>query len=271
MIGWVAKDKTSSSFPVSAFGPQEEHRPMSSGRRKREDSPGERPARAGTPDAGLYAVDARLREEVGASDSRKRTQKTGKRSVSMYILDNEPSLWWTDHRDAHPTPLSYDELVQRTIDYGTAIRQADPEAVIAGPAEWGWTELHVLAKGPGRGMLEVLRPDRRAHEDLPARRVLSEGARGAPGEDGRPRASTSSISTTYPYSDGVYGDAVDPRRRRASESDRRGMLWDPTYVDRVVRSRSPSSCSRECASGSTRYDPGVGISIGEWNFGARVT
>ena len=60
-------------------------------------------------------------------------KKIGKKLVFEWILDNEPGLWSTTHRDVHPTPLTYDELLERTIAYGTAIRKADPDAVIAGP------------------------------------------------------------------------------------------------------------------------------------------
>src|SRR6185436_21117393 len=65
-------------------------------------------------------------------------RELGGRAVSMYILDNEPSLWNSTHRDVHPDPVTYDELLERLIKYGGAVRRADPDAVIAGPAEWGW-------------------------------------------------------------------------------------------------------------------------------------
>src|SRR6185436_3130192 len=72
---------------------------------------------------------------------RERDRARGGRSVQTYILDNEPTLWSETHRDVHPEPVSYDELLDRTIAYATEIRRADPDALIAGPALWGFTAL----------------------------------------------------------------------------------------------------------------------------------
>ena len=59
--------------------------------------------------------------------------------VRYYIYDNEPSLWHHTHRDVHPAGQTMTELRDLMIAYGTAIRQADPGAVFAGPEEWGWS------------------------------------------------------------------------------------------------------------------------------------
>ena len=61
--------------------------------------------------------------------------------------------------------MTYEELRDRTIRYGTAIRVADPEALIAGPAEWGWTGYFYSAQDVAKGV--NLRPDRFAHGDMP--------------------------------------------------------------------------------------------------------
>src|SRR3954465_1041714 len=86
------------------------------------------------------------------------------KSVAMYILDNEPNLWNRPPRDVPPDPLSYDELLDRTLRYGAAIRQADPDAVIAGPAEWGWPGYFFSAKDQ-TGFVSGL--DRKAHGEVP--------------------------------------------------------------------------------------------------------
>ena len=59
--------------------------------------------------------------------------------VKFYALDNEPELWHETHRDVHPTPLDYDELRNRSFDYGAAIKAADPTAQILGYASFGWS------------------------------------------------------------------------------------------------------------------------------------
>src|SRR5262245_29551971 len=56
-----------------------------------------------------------------------------------YILDNEPSIWHSTHRDVHPTGATMEEVRNRILDYAAQIRAADPGAKIVGPEEWGWS------------------------------------------------------------------------------------------------------------------------------------
>lgn len=58
--------------------------------------------------------------------------------VKIYQLDNEPSDWYETHRDVHPGQLTYDELRNRTYDYASAIKEADPSAQTLGPSNFGW-------------------------------------------------------------------------------------------------------------------------------------
>ena len=67
------------------------------------------------------------------------TKPTG---IKYYILDNEPSIWHSTHRDVHPKPATYDELFSKIVAYATAIRAADPNAKIAGPEEWSWWAMY---------------------------------------------------------------------------------------------------------------------------------
>ncbi len=59
--------------------------------------------------------------------------------VQFYALDNEPELWSETHRDVHPAPQTYDELIGRSFGYGAAIKAADPAAQIFGYASFGWS------------------------------------------------------------------------------------------------------------------------------------
>lgn len=58
--------------------------------------------------------------------------------VAYYNLDNEPMLWNSTHRDVHPQATTYDEIRDRTYQYGAAIKSADPSAQTLGPVVWGW-------------------------------------------------------------------------------------------------------------------------------------
>jgi hypothetical protein len=63
------------------------------------------------------------------------TSPTG---IKYYILDNEPSLWYSTHRDVHPNPSTYQEMYDKIVAYASVIRAADPAAKIVGPEEWSW-------------------------------------------------------------------------------------------------------------------------------------
>jgi len=65
-------------------------------------------------------------------------QATSPSGIKYYLLDNEPSLWYSTHRDVHPNPATYDELYGKIVAYTTAIRAADPNARIVGFEEWSW-------------------------------------------------------------------------------------------------------------------------------------
>jgi hypothetical protein len=67
---------------------------------------------------------------------------TSTNGVKYYILDNEPSLWYSTHRDVHPNPATYQEMYNKIVAYATAIRAADPNAKIVGFEEWSWWAMY---------------------------------------------------------------------------------------------------------------------------------
>src|SRR5690606_9758438 len=75
--------------------------------------------------------------------------------VRMYALDNEPEIWHVTHRDVHPEAPGYDELWSKTVQYGSAIKAADRDALLFGPVAWGWcgyfySSLDACTDGPDR-------------------------------------------------------------------------------------------------------------------------
>jgi len=264
MIGWVAKDTTSYGFPVSKYGPQVEVDPdvpeagnglLIAGQRKQV-----------TPGKPTETSVAAPPEFIGewVKSIREKDKKRG-RSVQMYILDNEPMLWSTTHRDVHPEPVNYDELLTRTIAYGSAVRKADPEAVIAGPAEWGWTNFFWSAADFAVGTTAHL--DRRAHDDVPLLPWYLRKLREHEQKTGVRLLDVVDVHF-YPQSNvgiGEKGDTdreTNARRIRATRS-----LWDPTYVDESWIKEKVQLIPRLKQWIADNY-PGRGISIGEYNFGA---
>ncbi|HEX6833935.1 MAG TPA: glycoside hydrolase family 44 protein [Rudaea sp.] len=86
--------------------------------------------------------------------------------VKLYSLDNEVMLWNSTHRDVHPEPPSYDEIWNKTLTYATAIKNADPDALVTGPVTWGYCDLFTAADDVTPSDC-VDGPDRTAHGGLP--------------------------------------------------------------------------------------------------------
>lgn len=260
-IGWVAKDATSSAFPVSVYGPQGKTDPwhpdigngVSPGGANLVGVPG-RTSVAAPPDWIKHWI-----ASIVASDA-----KAGSHSVYEYILDNEPMLWSVMHRDLHPEPLSYDELLDRTIRYAGAIREADPNALIAGPAEWGWSGYFYSAKDLAPGLKHG---DRLAHGDSPLIEWYLKSLRAHEQKTGTRLLDVLDLHY-YPQGDNVYGGGAGGADKKTQLLRLRSTrsLWDPSYVDESWINESVRLLPRMKEWVARNY-PGRGISIGEWNFG----
>ncbi len=263
ILGWVARDTSSNAFPVKEVGPQRAVDPF---RTDAGDGVGRdgKPLAAGPPSrtsvASTPASIQRWIEQIRAED-----RKRGARSVHMYILDNEPMLWNSTHRDVHPEPVTYDELLDRTIRYGSAIRAADPDAVIAGPALWGWPAYFFSAKDAVAGF--HLKPDRRAHGDMPLLAWYLQKLREHEQKTGTRLLDVVDVHF-YPQADrvGGKGGGIDAGTAALRLRSTRA-LWDPTYTDESWIKDKVELIPRMKRLIADNY-PGRGLSIGEYNFGA---
>ncbi len=271
IIGWVAKDTTSCSFPVSVVGPQEkvDQYRKDCGNGKKPD--GKTLIPPGDPSRTSVKMSP---EEVGqwVAKIKEEDKKRGKKLVYEYILDNEPALWDSTHRDVHPEPLTYDELLERTIAYGTAVRKADPDAIIAGPAEWGWPGYFFSAKDAKAGF--TMKPDRRAHGDQP---ILAWYLKKLAEHEKKTGVRILDVLDVhlYPQAEGVQGPdpeggdgggntdrATNDLRFRTTRS-----LWDREYKDESWIKDAVFLIPRMKDLIAENY-PGRGFQIGEYNFGA---
>jgi Glycoside hydrolase family 44 len=264
MIGWVAKDGGSSGFPRAKFPQQQAFDPYRA-EAGNGVGPDGQPILQSDPTTTSIAAPPELIEKwvrkLVAADAAR-----GFRAVHIYILDNEPSLWNVTHRDVHPKPLSYDELFDLTVRYATAIRNADPEGLIAGPAEWGWVGYQMSAVDRDAGHNK--RPDRDAHGGAALvpwyLRKLAELEKSS----GKRLLDLLDLHF-YPAAEGIYdGAKTDPEsaalRIRSTRS-----LWDPTYQDESWISERIRliPLMREWVNAS---NPRLKLMIGEWSFGAEA-
>lgn len=258
MLGWVAKDTESYSYPVSVYGPQQ-YANNDIGNGRKPDGKymgGSDPKRTSLPSTPQFVA------EWVTAVRQYNTQHHG--VTHEYILDNEPALWNSTHNDVHPKALTYDELLEKTLAYGSAVRKADPQAVIAGPAEWGWPGYFYSAKDAEAGF--TVKPDRRAHGDVPLVDWYLKKLHEHEQKTGE-RVLDVLDFHYYPQVDGTYGsgERVDPKgaatRIRVTRS-----LWDPTYKDESWIADKIELLPRMQKLIDQNY-PGLKISIGEYNFG----
>lgn len=260
MIGWVAKDGASYSFSVRRAGPQQatdpQHPDKGNGTTPQGKPLAPPPPTETSVAVGPADVEAWVRRVV-ARDRRA--------TAKMYILDNEPMLWSSTHRDVHPEPVGYDELVERSLAYAAAIKRADPQALVAGPAVWGWPAYFFSAKDAAAGFDK--KPDRRAHGDKPLLEYYLAAMRAAEARGGRRLLDVLDVHF-YPQADGVHSSdgvgAIDAqgaeRRVRATRA-----LWDESYVDESWIGDKVALLPRMKRIIDGHY-PGTKLSIGEYSF-----
>ena len=262
-IGWVAKDGTSVGFPVAKFGKQRAHDPARPEAGDGADEAG-KPIRPGPPTQTSIAAPPEVIRRWLRTLREKDTAR-GSRSVDVYILDNEPGLWHVTHRDVHPDPVTYDELLDRTVRYASVIREVDPEGLIAGPAAWGWSDYFMSAKDLDVGWL--LHPDRRAHGDTPLLPWYLERLAEHEKKTGVRLIDFVDVHY-YPQGAGIYGvGAKTDRETSALRLRSTRSLWDPKYRDESWINEHVQLVPRLKEWIAKSY-PGRGIMIGEWSFGA---
>jgi Glycoside hydrolase family 44 len=261
ILGWVAKDRTSAAFPVASYPDQSgidgirgagEGR-TTSGRIIPSPSPTVTSVAAPPETEGRWVKAMASRAPSGTSPR-------------VYILDNEPGLWNSTHRDIHPDPVSYDELMTRTIAYAKTIRQNDPHGLIAGPSAYGWPDY--LYSGKDATPSYKIHLDRRLHGDLPLLAYYLHELHRHEQETGERLLDLLDVHF-YPQGDDVgvgtkggEGDKTAAMRIRSTRA-----LWDPTYVDESWIGE-PIRLLPRLREWIDQYYPGIGIEIGEWNFGA---
>ncbi len=186
--------------------------------------------------------------------------------LTYYILDNEHSIWFSTHRDVHPTGPTMDEIRSKMIGFGAMIRGADASARIVGPEEWGWSGYFYSGYDQQYGAAHNWSsfPDRAAHGnwdympwllDQLHQNELSTGQR-----------VLDVFSLHYYPQGGEFGNdtsaATQLLRNRSTRS-----LWDPAYVDSSWINDKVMLIPRMKNWVSTYY-PGLQTAITEYNWGA---
>jgi autotransporter-associated beta strand protein len=138
-----------------------------------------------------------------------------------FALDNEPDLWSSTHAEVHPNPATYAEMVQKTIEYGNAIKNVMPGTKIFGPVNYGWQGMVNLQNAPdtnGRDFLNYYLAQMKAAEQTYGKRLLD-------------------VLDVHWYPEAQSSDGVRITEQNntptvvAARLQAPRSLWDPTYTE----------------------------------------
>ena len=146
--------------------------------------------------------------------------------VKYYILDNEPSLWYSTHRDVHPNPATYQEMYNKIAAYATAIRAADPNAKIVGFEEWSWWAMYFSGFDQANGS-GAANSDYNTHNQTYYYPWLLQQLYAYKQQTG---TQLIDILTVHCYN-ALPGDSDDSPAGQQARNRETRILWDPTFQD----------------------------------------
>jgi hypothetical protein len=264
VLGWVAKDSTSCSFPVTTYPNQEKvdsargcgNGAYADGVNKCTNTngcnitgndptvtsiaePPPTPPAAGTAVGASWAGDwvTYLAGKFGPGNP---SGATGK-GVAIYDLDNEPSWWDANDFDVHPKAFTYDEVTNGGIGTALAIKTADPTAEVSGPVMDFWWDYFYSKEDveSGWGTGPCYSPwsnpiDRKAHGGIPFIQYYLQQFAAAETTYGMRLLDYVDLHTyfaaTYNGSSVAFSTAGDTGAQQARLNSTR-VFWDPTYTD----------------------------------------
>ena len=195
-----------------------------------------------------------------AEDTREWMVYLQQRSLQPSIigLDNEPELWGITHYDVHPTCPTYDEIIEKFIAHGEAVRAVFPKIEIAGPMTCCWYYYWNAAAG---------REDKLAHNNQDYLPWFLDQMYEYERKTG---VRLLDVFDLHFYPQGLFDNPdtssnVLAHRLRASRS-----LWDKNYEDESWIRRPIYLIPRMKELIEAHY-PGLKLGISEWNFGQETT
>ena len=186
--------------------------------------------------------------------------------LRYYILDNEPSLWHSTHRDVRPTSPTMNEIRDKTIEFAQKIKAIDPSALVVGPEEWGWSGYFYSGYdqqwGSQNGWGSL--PDRNNHAGADYLPWFLDQMRQRQAATGQRLLDVFTVHY-YPQGGEFSDDVSTAMQQRRSRSTR--SLWDPSYVDETWINDRVQLIPRLKSWVNANY-PGTQIGITEYNWGA---
>ena len=267
-IGWVAKlgpgRARLASFSIAKYGPQRARAPDFA-------DAGNGVATNGVDITGNDPNDANLPADSNfqlgwMQHLTNRWGRAAAGGLRYYIMDNEPSIWFSTHRDVHPTGPTMDEIRDKILDYGEKVKSVDPNALVVGPEEWGWSGYFYSGYdqqwGGAHGWNNL--PDRIAHGNMDYLPWLLDQLRRTNNTTGQRLLDRFTVHY-YPQGGEFGNDVTTSMQLRRNRSTR--SLWDTNYVDETWINDKVRLIPR-LKQWVAQYYPGTPTGITEYNWGA---
>ncbi len=241
--GWVAKDGTSCSYPVSVY-PNQQHVD-----RYRNCGNGVYPQGvngcASAQGCDISGVDptttsAAVQASWAGNWVSYLVSKFGTAAqggVAIYDLDNEPSWWDAVHRDVHPAPFTYDEVTNNGIATAGAVKTADPTAEVSGPVMDYWWDYFYSKKDVESGWSSgpCYQPwdnpvDRNAHGGVPFIEYYLQQFSAYQTKNNVRLLDYLDLHTYFAADNLGFALAGNTTAQQARLNSTR-VFWDPTYTD----------------------------------------
>lgn len=188
--------------------------------------------------------------------------KSNAGGVPYYLMDNEASIWFSTHRDAHPVGPHADEYRNKVITESAKIKALDANAKIVAPEEWGWEAYFYsgfdqqYAASHGYKKFPDHEKEQGGMDYLPW--LLAEWK-----AVGKP---VDVVSVHYYPQSGEYGDD-DSQQMQLLRNQSTRELWDPTYVSKSWINAIVDLIPRLKGWVSQEYYATTPVAITEYNWG----
>ncbi len=178
----------------------------------------------------------------------------------FYSLDNEPDLWSGTHPVIHPSPVTYAELLSKTIEYSTAIKAVAPLARVFGFVSYGFLGYVSLQEAPDAAGRDFTN-------------FFLDGVRVASAAAGKRLVDVLDLHW-YPEATGGGVRIIDESTSAAVVAARvqaPRSLWDPTYVETSWISdysgNQPLKLIPSMKSKIAAHYAGTGLAFSEYYYG----
>jgi hypothetical protein len=184
--------------------------------------------------------------------------------VRYYFMDNEHSIWFSTHQDVHPVGPTMQEIRDKILAYASMVKSNDPNALVLGPEEWGWSGYFYSgydqqnsgdqdrAANGGWDYLPWLLNQLHQHDTNSGQRLLD-------------------YFTVHCYPQGGEGGNDISTNTEILRNQSTRQLWDTNYVDQSWIGQTANNILMlipRMHAWVASYYPGTRIGITEYNWGA---